>query len=313
MLKNAVMKPEILASLTAFEQVAQHRSLTYAAHALGVTPAALSQTIKRLEAKLQVRLFDRTTRSVNLTEAGRLYLERVTPALHSLREATEDLQFSAGVEGGTLRMTLAHPTGRVLVEPLLAEFFALHPHIHVELIYDDGFVDIVREGYDLGIRIGDSLDGDMIAVPLTPAFRMCCAASAAYLQAHGTPQTPDDLARHRCINYRLRSAGGIYKWEFNLDGKLVEREVHGPLTVNHGDTGLRAAMDGVGVVIGWDASLAAALHSGALVEVLADYSAMFPGLYAYYPQRAHLPRKTRVFLDFLVQCTHARLGQKALG
>ena len=295
------MKPEILASLAAFEQVAEHRSLTYAAHALGVTPAALSQTIKKLETRLKVRLFDRTTRSVNLTEAGRIYLERVTPALAHLREATEDLQFSAGVEGGTLRITVSHPAGRVLVEPFLAEFFALHPHIHVELVYDDGFVDIVREGFDLGIRNGESLEGDMVALPLTQEMVMSCAASPAYLKAHGTPQHPDELEQHQCINYRMRSSGGIYKWEFLIDGKLAERAVHGPLTVNHWDTALNAARDGVGLLIGWRDSLAPVFESGELVEVLTPYHSRFPGFYAYYSHRVHLPLKTRVFLDFLMQ------------
>lgn len=293
------MKPEILAALAAFEQVAAHRSLTQAAHALGVTPAALSQTVKKLEARLGVRLFERTTRSVNLTEAGRAYLERVAPALASLQGATEDLQSSAGVEGGTLRLTLSYPTGRVLLEPLLAEFFALHPHIGIELVYDDGFVDIVREGFDLGIRIGESLERDMIALRLTREFRLRCAAAPAYLRAHGTPRHPGELAAHRCINYRLRSSGALYKWEFRVGGALVEHAVHGPLVVNHWEAALNAAIDGVGLVMGWDRALAGPLADGRLVEVLAPYSPTFPGFYAYHPQRAHLPVKTRVFLDFL--------------
>lgn len=295
------MQSEILAALTVFEQVAQHRSLTYAAHALGVTPAALSQTLKKLEARLNVRLFDRTTRSVNLTEAGRLYLERVTPALAALRDATEDLQSSAGVEGGTLRLTLSHPAGQVLVEPLLPRFFALHPHIRVELVYDDGFVDIVRDGFDLGIRAGESLEGDMIAVPLTQTMRMCCAASPAYLARHGAPAHPDELVRHDCINYRMRSSGAIYKWEFEVGGKVVERAVEGPLTVNHWETGLRAAINGVGLFIGWSESMLLSLEAGDLTEVLVPFRSHFPGVYAYYPQRAHLPLKTRIFLDFLIQ------------
>ncbi|MDR3064764.1 MAG: LysR family transcriptional regulator [Comamonas sp.] len=295
------MKPEILASLAAFEQVAQHRSLTYAAHAMGVTPAALSQTIKKLETRLDVRLFDRTTRSVNLTEAGRSYLERISPALINLREATEDLQLQAGVEGGSLRLTISHPAGRVLVEPMLAEFFAHHPHIHVELVYDDGFVDIVREGFDIGIRNGESLEGDMVAMPLTQDLTMCFGASPAYLQTHGTPQHPDELERHQCINYRMSSSGAVYKWEFNIGGKLSERAVNGPLTVNHGETGMRAALDGIGLMTGWRESMSDAFESGQLIEVLKPYRASFPGFYAYYPHRTHLPLKTRIFLDFLAR------------
>ena len=307
------MKPEILAHLAAFEQVAQHRSLTYAAHAIGVTPAALSQTIKKLETRLDVRLFDRTTRSVNLTEAGKIYLERVSPALTSLREATEDLQLQAGVEGGTLRLTISHPAGQVLVEPMLAEFFAHHPHIHVELVYDDGFVDIVREGFDIGIRNGESLEGDMVAVPLTQELTMCFGASPSYLRIHGTPQHPDELAQHLCINYRRSSSGAVYKWEFNIDGKLSERAVSGPLTVNHGNTAMRAALDGVGLITGWRESMGDAFKTGELVEVLKPYWASFPGFYAYYPHRTHLPLKTRVFLDFLVQHVQRNGLSKSVG
>ena len=307
------MKPEILAHLAAFEQVAQHRSLTYAAHAIGVTPAALSQTIKKLETRLDVRLFDRTTRSVNLTEAGKAYLERVSPALTSLREATEDLQLQAGVEGGTLRLTISHPAGQVLVEPMLAEFFAHHPHIHVELVYDDGFVDIVREGFDIGIRNGESLEGDMVAVPLTQELTMCFGASPSYLRIHGTPQHPDELAQHLCINYRMSSSGAVYKWEFNIDGKLSERAVSGPLTVNHGNTAMRAALDGVGLITGWRESMGDAFKTGELVEVLKPYWASFPGFYAYYPHRTHLPLKTRVFLDFLVQHVQRNGLSKSVG
>ena len=307
------MKSEILAHLAAFEQVAQHRSLTYAAHAIGVTPAALSQTIKKLETRLDVRLFDRTTRSVNLTEAGKAYLERVSPALASLREATEDLQLQAGVEGGTLRLTISHPAGQVLVEPMLAEFFAHHPHIHVELVYDDGFVDIVREGFDIGIRNGESLEGDMVAVPLTQELTMCFGASPSYLRIHGTPQHPDELEQHLCINYRMSSSGAVYKWEFNIDGKLSERAVSGPLTVNHGNTAMRAALDGVGLITGWRESMSEAFKTGELVEVLKPYWASFPGFYAYYPHRTHLPLKTQVFLDFLVQYVQRNGLSKSVG
>ena len=159
----------------------------------------------------------------------------------------------------------------------------------------------MREGFDLGIRNGESLEGDMVALPLTQEMVMSCAASPAYLKAHGTPQHPDELAQHQCINYRMRSSGGIYKWEFLIDGKLAERAVHGPLTVNHWDTALNAARDGVGLLIGWRDSLAPVFESGELVEVLTPYHSRFPGFYAYYSHRVHLPLKTRVFLDFLMQ------------
>jgi DNA-binding transcriptional LysR family regulator len=302
------MKPDVLAALAVFDRVAKTKSITQAANALAVTPAALSQTLKKLEAKLGVRLFERTTRSVNFTEAGAEYWERVGPLLAKLKEATEDLQTSAGKEGGTLKITLGHITGAVLIEPLIAKFCAEHPHITVELLYDDGFIDIVREGFDAGIRPGESVAKDMIAVKLTKEFRIITAASPAYLKQHGTPQHPRDLQTHRCINYRMRTSGALYKWEFQEGRRVVEYALKGSLIVNHHGSARRAAIDGVGVIHGLSEGLMPEIKAKRLTEILANYSPSFPGFYFYYPRREHLPIKTRVFLDFLKRELRTRLA-----
>jgi DNA-binding transcriptional LysR family regulator len=293
------MKPDVLAALAAVDRVAKTKSITQAANSLSVTPAALSQTLKKLEAKLGVRLFERTTRSVNFTEAGAEYWSRVGPLIENLTEATEDLQTSAGKEGGTFKLTLGHVTGAVLIEPLIAKFCKAHPHITVELIYDDGFIDVVRDGFDAGIRLGESVDKDMIAVKLSKEFRIRTAASPTYLKQHGIPRHPSDLYAHRCINFRMRSSGAIYKWQFQEGRRIVEYALKGPLVINHYSSALRAAIDGVGVIHGLSERIQAEIKSKQLVEVLADFSPALPGFQFYYPRREHLPIKTRVFLDFL--------------
>lgn len=293
------MNPEILSAMTAFARTAELRSISGAAAALGVTPAAMSQTIRKLEARLGARLFERTTRSVNLTEAGRTYWERVAPLLAGLAEATEDLQTQASVPGGLLRITLPMVTGQLLIEPLLAEFHALHPHITLELAYQDALVDIVKEGFDAGIRLGESLQRDMIAVPLTREFRLRTYAAPGYLAQHGTPQAPADLLHHRCINYRMPSTGALYRWEFLEKRRIVSMAVHGPLIVNHWMTMMEAAVRGLGLCHIVPEAAEPHVAQGRLVEVLAKYSPSFDGLYIYHPRRQQLPVKTRVFIDFL--------------
>ncbi|MFN6993508.1 MAG: LysR family transcriptional regulator [Aquincola tertiaricarbonis] len=293
------MNPDILAAMTAFARTAELRSITGAAHLLGVTPAAVSQTIRKLEARLGVRLFERTTRSVNLTEAGRAYWERVSPLLTGMAQATEDLQMQASVPGGLLRITLPMVAGQLLIEPLLGDFARLHPHITLELAYQDALVDIVKEGFDAGIRLGESLQRDMIAVPLTREFRLRTYASPDYLARRGTPQVPADLLQHNCINYRLASTGAPYRWEFLERRRIVALSVSGSLIVNHWMTMLEAAAQGVGVCHVLPEAAVRWVAEGRLVEVLQKFSPSFDGLYIYHPRREQLPVKTRLFIDFL--------------
>lgn len=301
------MTPEVLAGLDAFRRVAAERSLSAAARRMGVSPAAVSQAIRRLEGRLGVRLFDRTTRSVHLTEAGRRYLERVTAPLAELAAATEDLQTGAGVSGGVLRLTLPHLAGRLLIEPLMADFLRQHPAIGLELLYDDGIVDVVATGLDGGIRLGERLQQDMVAVPLTREFRLGTFASRGYLRRRGAPRTPAELPGHDCIGFRFRTSGALYRWEFEVEGELVEIAVDGPLVVNHWEAGVAAAAAGIGLVHTLVEAADPWVRSGRLVPVLEPYRPAFPGLFFYTPARAPLPLKTRTFVDFL----RARLGTPA--
>ncbi len=293
------MNADILAAMPAFARTAEQRSITAAAHLLGVTPAAVSQTIRKLEARLGVRLFERTTRSVNLTEAGRAYWERVAPLLAGLAEATEDVQVQAAAPGGVLRITLSQIAAQHTVEPLLGEFAAAYPHVTLELAYQDQLVDIVAQGFDAGIRLGEAVPRDMIAVPLTPEFRLRTYASPGYLAARGTPQQPADLLQHNCINFRLPTSGALYRWEFAERRRIVALAVRGTLVVNHWNAMVAAAAQGVGVCHVLPASAEPYVRAGRLVEVLSRFSPGFPGLYLYYPRREQLPAKTRLFVDFL--------------
>jgi DNA-binding transcriptional LysR family regulator len=293
------MNPDVLTALTAFSRTAELRNMTAAGHSLGVSAAAVSQTIRKLEERLGVRLFERTTRSLNLTEAGRDYWERVAPLLAGLSEATEDLQINSATAGGTLRLTLGHLTGHLVIEPLLGEFARAYPQVTLDLHYDDKLVDIVKDGFDAGIRLGESLQRDMIAVPLTREFRLRTYASPEYLQRRGTPQQPADLLAHDCINFRLPTNGALYRWEYTERRKIVALAVSGKLVVNHWSALLEAAAQGVGLCQMLPEAAAPRVQRGELIEVLARYSAGFPGFHFYYPRREQLPVKTRVFLDFL--------------
>src|SRR5262245_58199960 len=218
------LRPDLLGGLVAFQRAAESPSFSAAAAQLGVTTAALSQTIKRLEERLGIRLFDRTTRSVRLTEAGRAYLGRCRPALIEIVAATEDLVVSGAAQSGLLRLSLPRLAG-YLIEPHLAAFFERYPNVRIELAFDDRLVNIVEEGFDAGIRIGEMVERDMVAVPLTRDLRLVAVAAPGYLPRHGAPQTPRELARHNCITFRFPSIRRIYKWELAERGRVVEYDV----------------------------------------------------------------------------------------
>ena len=208
------MNPTQLPALAAFAAVARHGSFTRAAGETGVSPSALSQSVRALEAQLKIRLFNRTTRRVALTEAGAQFLERVRPALAELADAVEALDETRDRPAGTLRVTLPRIANELLVLPHLGEFSRRYPQIRLELALDDGFTDLVAQGFDAGIRLGHSIAQDMVAVPLGGDVRIVVAAAPSYFERHAKPRTPDDLAAHDCLHYRFASSGGIYRWEF---------------------------------------------------------------------------------------------------
>ncbi|MDR7376482.1 DNA-binding transcriptional LysR family regulator [Rhodoferax ferrireducens] len=287
--------------LMAFWKVAEHRGFTAAAAELEVSPSALSQSIRQLEARLGVRLLHRSTRSVSLTEAGQAYLARVGPALGQVIEAGEEINTLQGRPAGTLRLNSARIATAMVLQPLLVGFLAEHPQVQIELTNDEGFVDIVEQGFDAGVRMGESLARDMVAIPLGGPVTVAVVASKDYLRQHPAPVHPDDLAQHNCVRFRFASTGAIYKWEFQLDSRIVEYEARGNLTITDSLFNLEAALEGVGLAYTFESLAQPYLQAGRLQRVLQAYSPTFPGFYLYYPSRHDQPSKLKAFIDYVRQ------------
>lgn len=291
------MSPDLLAPIAAFARVAHHASFTRAAAELGVSPSALSQTLRKLEAGLGVRLLDRSTRRVGVTELGRRFLAQAQPGLAALTLAVEGLDESRDKPAGLLRLNLSRTAADIVVMPHLTEFLDAYPDVTLEMHCDNALLDIVAGGFDAGIRLGENLAQDVVAVPLGGRHRIATVASPRYLAGRTPPRTPQDLAGHRCLNARL--AGGIYRWEFSRRGREVEIEVQGPLISNDGDTLLAAVRAGAGIACAFEVQVQDDLAAGRLVPLLKPWWPTFPGFCLYHPSRTHVPRKLRVFIDFL--------------
>jgi DNA-binding transcriptional LysR family regulator len=290
--------PEQLPAVAAFARVAQHASFTRAAAELGVSPSALSQTVRTLESRLGIRLLNRTTRRVGVTEAGALFLQRVLPALEQLGAAFSELDELRGKPAGTLRLNVPRLAMRTIVTPLLGEFCRRYPEIRLDVVADDRFIDLVGEGYDAGLRLGESLAQDMIAVRATREQRAAVVGSPQYLRDNPAPREPADLHEHPCMRFRF-SSGAIYRWEFGRDGQEFDIDVDGPLICNDNALMIAAAKQGLGLAHVMEDLVREDILSGALVRVLEDWCPPFPGFYLYYPSRAQMPLKLRVFIDFL--------------
>ncbi|MFT4196737.1 MAG: LysR family transcriptional regulator [Pseudoxanthomonas sp.] len=287
-----------LPAVVAFACVARHGNFTRAAAELGVSTSALSQTVRTLETQLGVRLLARTTRRVGVTEHGQRFLQRVGPGLQQINAAFADLDFLRDRPAGTLRINLAAAAAEQLVCPHLPDFLQRYPQVTVELYADRALADIVDGGFDAGIRLGECLARDMVALPLGPMQRQTIVATPDYFARHGVPATPDALAGHDCIRWR-RSDGRIQPWEFTRDGRDFQVEVDGRLVVNDTAVGLAALRRGAGMgqVFAWQAR--EDLADGRLQAVLQDWQAPFPGWFVYYPAREHMAPKLRVFVDFM--------------
>jgi DNA-binding transcriptional LysR family regulator len=293
------MKRDELNDLAAFVVVADQRSFTRAASALGMSPSALSHAMKALEARLGVRLLARTTRSVAPTEAGDRLLMTLRPAFEDIGAGLTALNGLRDKPSGTVRLTTFKYAATTVILPMLPGFLATYPDIQVEVTIDDGLTDIVAGRYDAGIRFGEKVAKDMIAVRVGPDVQTIVVGSPAYLDRHPAPVTPQDLARHRCINYRLATAGGLYLWEFEDADRPFQMRVDGPLVFNDGDMILAAVLAGQGLGYLFEDQVAEHVAAGRLVQVLAGWCPSFPGCYLFYPSRRQTPPALAALVEAL--------------
>lgn len=279
------MKREDLVDLNAFMAVAEARSFTRAAAKLGTSQSSLSHTVRRLETRLGVRLLTRTTRSVAPTAAGERLLGTLTPALDMIDAEIASLGDLRDKPQGRIRLTTSEHAAETVLLPVLAPFLAEYPDIQVELSVDSALTDIVSDQFDAGVRLGEALAKDMIAVRIGPDLRMAVVGSPAYFERHPAPRVPQDLAQHNCINLRLQSAGGMYAWELEQEEREIRVRVDGQMTCNNTPMIVRAAMAGIGLGFVMESAVAAPVANGQLVRVLADWSPPFAGYHLYYPSR----------------------------
>ena len=293
------MRREDLADLTLFLAVVEEGGFTRAAGKLGLSQSALSHAVRRLEARLGLRLLTRTTRSVAPTEAGERLIETLRPALAEIDGRLAALTELRGRPAGTIRITTSEHAARSVLWPAVDRLAAANPDVQVELYVDPGFTDIVAERFDAGVRLGERLEKDMIAVRIGPKLRMAAVGAPSYFASAGRPDTPHDLDKHRCINLRLASAGGLYAWEFEQSGRELKVKVEGQLVFNRVDLILEAAAAGHGVAFVVEDQAAALLARGALVRVLEDWCEPFDGYHLYYPSRRQPSQAFSLLLDAL--------------
>jgi DNA-binding transcriptional LysR family regulator len=281
------MTRQTVDDLIAFLAVARERSFTRAAAQLGVSQPALSHTIRSLEARLRVRLLTRTTRSVAPTEAGERLLRTIGPHFDGIEAGLAALTESRDKPAGTIRITADEYAVRAVLYPVLKTLLPAYPDITVELVADNGMLDIVAERYDAGVRLGGVVAKDMVSVPIGPDMRMAAVAAPSYFARRPPPRTPQDLTAHDCINLRLPTHGGLYAWEFEKGTREVRVRVEGQFVFNTVSMILEAALDGFGIAHLPEGQVQAHLDSGQLVRVLADWCPPFSGYHLYYPSRRH--------------------------
>lgn len=293
------MKRDDLYDLAAFACVSEHNSFTRAAAELGMSQSALSHAVKGLEERLGVRLLARTTRSVSTTEAGETLLRSLRPALADIASGVDTVSALGSRPSGTLRITATKHAISSVVMPVLPAFTAAHPEIRLEMVVEDKLMDIVTDRLDAGIRFGDIVEKDMVAVRIGPDIRMTVVGAPAYFADNAAPQTPRELAGHRCINYRLAKTGGLYPWDFEEKGRPFQVRVDGPLAFNNSDLIRQAALAGQGVAYVYDDEVQEDIRAGRLVEILEQWCPSFPGYYLYHPGRRQSPPALTAFIAVL--------------
>jgi DNA-binding transcriptional LysR family regulator len=279
------MTRETMGDLVAFLAVARERSFTRAAAQMGVSPSALSHTIRKLEERVGVRLLTRTTRSVSTTEAGEQLLRTIGPHFDEVQREVEGLSELRDKPAGTIRITSADHPAHTILWPALQRLLPQYPDILVEISVDDTLRDIADNRFDAGVRLGEQVAKDMIAVPIGPDVSMTVVGAPSYFNKYSRPRTPHDLAQHRCINLRLRTLGGVYAWEFEKGGRELKVRVEGQVAFNDERLILNAARAGLGLAYVFRDSVEAEVADGSLVAVLSDWTSPFAGYHLYYPSR----------------------------
>lgn len=285
-----------LAELQAVVAVAAQRSFRRAAADLGMSPSALSHAIAQLEQRLGVRLFNRTTRAVALSEAGEQFLARVRPALQEIAAAMESANDLRDTPSGTLRLNASEGAAQIVMAPIVVEYLRRYPEMRVEIAAENRMVDVVAEGFDAGIRQTGSVAQDMIAVPCSGPLRFAVVGSPSYFAARGMPRTPADLIRHNCVRSRFPGGGAVYKWDFGKRGKQQSIEVDGSITLDSHPLMITAALQGIALAWTSEHAVLAELNAGRLIRVLDDWSPTFAGLSLYYPGHRHVPAALRAFV-----------------
>ncbi|WP_164047606.1 LysR family transcriptional regulator [Rhizobium leguminosarum] len=290
------MEHASLKELEAAIAIARRGTFRAAAIDLGMSTTALSHTIGRLEAGLGVRLFNRTTRSVSLTDAGRLFVQQVGPTLQDLHAALDLVRSHRETPSGTIRINAAPFAARAIISPLVLEFLRRYPDMNVDIVTEGKMVDIVKDGFDLGVRVEGLVPSDMIAVSLGRPQRHAVVGSPEYFRKHGKPMVPPDLLNHRCIRVRLPD-GSLFRWRFEKDGEPVQIDVRGPIALDEASLTRTAVLESAGVGYLFEQDILSDIEAGRVVRVLEDWTPPYPGLCLYYPGRRNLSAGVRAFLD----------------
>ncbi|WP_312312547.1 LysR family transcriptional regulator [Atlantibacter sp.] len=284
-------------ALEVFVTVAQTRNFRLAAERLGVTRPAISQTLQRLEDRLNITLMHRTTRSINLTEAGKRLYAEIAPAMEQLNGAVTDIADQLTVPRGQLRLAISSIAERIIDGKLLASFIAAYPHVELDITITDEAFDIVEQGFDAGVQLGEVIAKDMIAVPVSAMQRQVVVASPSYLAQYGVPQHPQALLLHRCIGWRKSPGVSPYRWEFAEQGREFDVDVKPQLTTNDMGVMIRTVCAGGGISFGMEETWAPYIARGELVTLLDEWLPTFPGFYLYFSSRKHMPPRLRAFID----------------
>jgi DNA-binding transcriptional LysR family regulator len=288
-----------LADLNAFVAVADQLSFRAAASRIGVTPSALSHSMRQLEKRLGVRLLHRTTRSVSPTDAGLRLLEQLRPAISQIADALEGLNQERSRPFGRLKIYAGHAAAAAVIAPVWQRFLSTYPEVHLELQVGEAPVDIVAKGFDAGVGTRDRAAADMVAVRVMGPLKAAVVGAPSYFARHSEPRTPDDLASHSCVQYRRGADGAVFEWPFDRNGKSRKISVMGRVMVNTPDLAVRAAVDGLGIAYMVEAHAEPFLRSGQLVRVLEDWSPSFEGFFLYYPGHRQVPAALRALIDTL--------------